>query len=344
LIHGADVTSVGSASVLTAGGTKFKFDSAVIATGGEFLSDVFPGRRKPGVFVLDGIETYEELGRQRSSMAHIVIRGEGIHALELADRLSGTGAKVTLLAGTWTGWFGNRTFGNVVSDAGARKDVSILDSNLESAVGCGQIEAVVAGRVVIPCDALVVMPGRIPRVPRTSSQAGPSGGLLVDQYLSSSSPASYAAGACAEPRTGSPYAHTLEGAAVRSGRVAGANATGDSIVFHPPRNAEASFFGLRWAKVGVSLAEAQARGSAVSEVSRRWSQESACTIAFERPSGKVLGVELITGERNEGQGALASITSLTSLRAAAYGISDDSSDISLVSETARLGLQAWSGS
>ncbi|HEY6283567.1 MAG TPA: FAD-dependent oxidoreductase [Nitrososphaerales archaeon] len=344
LIHGADVTSVGPGSFLTEDGRRVRFDSVVVGSGGEFMSVMFPGRRKRGVVILDNLEMYAELGRERSSMAHVVIRGEGVHALQVADGLGGTGRKVTLLAAPWIEGFASKEVGNVVKDAGAGNGVSILDSKLDGAVGCGHVEAVIAGGTVVACDTLAVLPVRGPRVPRTQAETGESGGLLVDKYLRSSSPALYAAGWTAEPRVGPPHPRTLGGAAAKSGRVAGANATGHRLVYHPQRSTEASFFGLRWARFGTSLCEARRQGFMVSEISRRWSQGSACSIVYERPSGKVVGVELVIDGENDRLGVIASLTPPTSLQAVAYGASGDSSDISLVSDTARLGLQAWSGS
>lgn len=344
LVHGADATSIGPSSVLTADGKRVRFDSVVITTGGEFTSAVFPGRRKRGVVILDGTESYAVLGRARSSMARVVLQGEGIHAFQVADGLSGAGRKVTLLVAPWMESFACKTIGDAVRDAAAERGISVLDSMLESAVGCGHVEAVIAGGAVVPCDTLAVLPRRCPSVPRTSAETGPKGGLLVDQFLESSSPMLYAAGLCAEPRICWPNPFTLEGAAAKSGRVAGANATGHRLALRPSKFAEASFFGLRWARAGARFGEARGHGCIVSEISRRWSPESACSIVFERPSGKVLGVELVIEEGNERIGVLAAITSSSSLRSVAYGVSGDSSDISLVSDTARLGLEAWSGS
>ena len=308
------------------------------------MSEVFPGRRKQGVVILDNLEAYADLGRESSSMAHVVVKGEGVQALRVADGLSGAGRKVTLLAAPWVGGFASEEVRNVVRDAAAENGVSIIDSKLDGAVGCGRVEAVIADGTVFPCDTLAVLPLRAPHVPRTSAETGASGGLLVDKYLRSSSPMLYAAGWTAEPRVGPPHLRTLEGAAAKSGRVAGANATGQRLIFHPPRFTQASFFGLRWARVGTSFCEARGQGLVVSEISRRWSHGSACSIAYERPSGKVVGAEIVVGEENERLGFIAALTPPTSLQALAYGVPSDSSDISLVSDTARLGLQAWSGS
>ncbi|HEV2225786.1 MAG TPA: FAD-dependent oxidoreductase [Nitrososphaerales archaeon] len=344
LIHGADVTSIGPGSSLTANGRRVKFDSVVVVSGGEFMSEVFPGRRKRGVVILDNLEAYAELGRKRSSMAHVVVRGEGVHGLKVADGLSGAGREVTILAAQCVEGFASKEVGNVVREAAEGNGISIVDSKLDGAVGCEHVEAVIAGGTVVPCDTLAVLPVRGPHIPRNSAETGASGGLLVDKYLRSSSPELYAAGWTAEPRVGLPHPCTLQGAAAKSGRVAGANATGRRLVFHPPRIAEASFFGLWWARVGTCIFEARGQGLMVSEFSHRWSQGSACSITYERPSGKIVGVELVVEEENERLGFIAAITRPTSLQAVAYGASSDSSDISLVSDTARLGLQAWSGS
>ena len=344
LVYGADATSVSPSYVMTADGKRVRFDSVVLTTGGEFMSVGFPGWRKRRVVILDGTESYAALGRERSSMSRVVLQGKGIHAFHVADRLTGGGRSVTLLAAHWMESFACKTIGDAVRDAAAEKGISIIDSKLECAVGSGRVEAVIAGGAVVPCDILAVLPGRRPRVPRTFAETGPKGGLLVDEFLVSSSPLLYAAGWCAEPRNGRPNPFTLEGASAMSGRVAGANATGHRLALRPSRFAEASFFGLRWARAGASLGEARGRGCVVSEISRRWSPESACSMVYERPSGKILGVELVIEEGSERLGIFAEITSSSSLRGVAYGVSGDSSDISLVSDTARLGLEAWSGS
>jgi pyruvate/2-oxoglutarate dehydrogenase complex dihydrolipoamide dehydrogenase (E3) component len=344
LTYGADVASVGRDSLFTADRTWVNFDSVVLATGGEFGPTAFPGRRKSGVVILDGSGAFAELGREKSSMTRVVVQGEGVQALQVADGLSGKGRKVTLLAAPSMEEFASATIGSAINDAAAERDVFILNSKLGSAVGSGHLEAVVAGGTVLPCDTLAVLPRRIPRVPRTLAERGPNGGLLVDQNLRSSSPVLFAAGACAEPRYGWPNPRTLVGAAAKSGRVAGANSMGHRLTLRPPKFAEASFYGLRWAKAGVRLGEARAHGLDVSEISRRWSSESACSIVYERPTGRIVGVELVIEEGDERLGILAAITPSTSLRGVAYGTSGDSSDISLLSDTARLGLQVWSGS
>src|SRR5216684_1094789 len=58
---------------------------------------------------------------------------------QVADGLSGTGRKVTLLSVPWMEGFASKTVANVIGDAAAGKGVSILDSKLEGAVGCGHV-------------------------------------------------------------------------------------------------------------------------------------------------------------------------------------------------------------
>lgn len=67
-------------------------------------------------------------------------------------------------------------------------------------------------------------------------------------------------------------------------------------------------------------------------------EESACTIAFERSTGRVLGVEAVETADAVPADVSSVASGSASLRTLAYG---GSSDISLVSETARLGLRTW---
>jgi pyruvate/2-oxoglutarate dehydrogenase complex dihydrolipoamide dehydrogenase (E3) component len=344
LAYCSDVSYVGPDFVLISDGTKVRFESVVLTTGAEFRRTTFPGRRKPGVVVLDSTDAYAQLGREKSSMARVVVQGEGVQAIRVADALSGTGRNVTLFASYWIEEFASTTISAAISEAAAQRGVSIVNVKLGSAVGCEHVEAVVAGGTVLPCDTLAVLPRRVPRNPRNIAEMSPNGGILVDRYLRSSSPVLFAAGGCAELRHSWPLHGILEGASAMSGRVAGANATGHALPLRPSKFAESSFFGLSWARAGVGLGDAQAHGLEVSEISRRWSLRSACSIVYERPTGRIVGIELIREAGDERLGALAAMTTLTSLRAVAYGASSDSSDISLVSDTARLGLQAWSAS
>jgi pyruvate/2-oxoglutarate dehydrogenase complex dihydrolipoamide dehydrogenase (E3) component len=344
LAYGKDVSRVGPNFVVISDGTIVRFDSVVLTTGSEFRPMVFPGRGKPGVVTLDRSEAYAQLGREMSSTAHAIVQGEGIPAIRVADALSGTGRNVTLLASPWIERFASATIGAAVSEAAAETGVSIINAKLESVIGCGHVEAVVAGGTVFPCDTLALLPRRVPRFPRMTADMGPNGGILVDRNLRSSSPVLFAAGGCAELRQPWPLTGISEGASGMSGRVAGANATGHALSIRLSKFASSSFFGRSWAKVGVGLGEAQAHGLEVSEISRRWSHGSACSIVYERPTGRIVGVEVITEAGDERFGVLAALVPSTNLRALAYGTSSDSSDISLVSDTARLGLQAWSGS
>jgi pyruvate/2-oxoglutarate dehydrogenase complex dihydrolipoamide dehydrogenase (E3) component len=344
LAYGKDVSCVGSDFVLISDGTKVRFDSVVLTTGAEFRRTAFPGRKKPGVITLDSTESCCKLGRERSSMDHVIVQGDGIQAMRVAEALSETGKKLTVIASPGTDKTASATIGSVISEAAAQRGISIINARLESAVGREHVEAVVAGGSVIPCDVLAVLPRRVPQFPRVAAETGPNGGLLVDGSLRSSSPFVYSAGVCAE--FGGPWSFTgiPDVASAMSGRVAGANATGHAHVVRHSHFASSLLFGLSWARAGVGLGEARSRGLEASEVCRRWSLGSACSIVFERRSGRILGVELVTEELDERLGVLAALTPSFSLRTVAYGASCDSSDISMLSDTARLGLQAWSGS
>ena len=337
-----EAKSAGLDFILTSDGSKIRFDSVVAATGSGFEPTSFPGHRKPGVLILDGMGQYAHLGRIRGSIEGAVVHGEGTRGLQVSDRLAGSGRRVHVLISCWQEVEPSAAVFAVIRQAAEERGVSIATGTLAKAVGSGSLEAVVAGGTILPCDTLAVLPRRIPRVIPMLARLGRRGGLLVDRGLRSSSPRTFAAGGCAELGTGLPQSAILEGEAAISGRIAGANSTGQHLSMDSVRLSESTFFGLRWTRVGGWPFPAGASGIRLETVSRRWATDSACTIVYERLSGRVVGLETVQGASAGSIVMPPMAPGSASLRTLAYGGLGGSSDISLVSDTARLGLRDWS--
>ena len=101
------------------------------------------------------------------------------------------------------------------------------------------------------------------------------------------------------------------------------------------RSTESFVFGLLWSRVEALPVRAPSTPS-LSTVARRWDESSACEIAFETSTKRVVRVESVERPGPMGLPRLP-IPSEMSLQSLAYGLG--SSDITLVSETARLGWQ-----
>jgi hypothetical protein len=156
------------------------------------------------------------------------------------------------------------------------------------------------------------------------------------------SPGVLAAGGCAELGSGL-HPSTLEEEPRASGRIAGANSTGMNVMISGIRAWSCFVFGVRWSAYGLGPRSARKAGLDVSVVSERWGERSSCSLVYDRLNGYVVGAETVEDPACQAP-PLAAICQRGTLRSLAYDVGWGSSDISMVSETARLGLRAWSGS
>lgn len=308
-------------------------DSMVLATGSTFEAPTFRGSRKPGVYLLDSQRSYGDLGRDSGALGRVVIAGEGRRALEVADRLTGGGRSIRVVISHWRAGSPSPPVLDAISEAAEERSVSISLGPFTDAVGAGRVEAAVAGGEVIPCDSVVFVPRRLPRVPATTAHLGRTGAVLVGRNLAAGPQGMFAAGGCAEVEGAVPSS-TLAGEPLSSGRVAGANCLGEGVSLGSAWSTESLLFGLRWVVVKSRQAGAQRPWDRTAVM--RAEKGAACGIVFDRRSGRVREIELVTAVSSRMVGGVPSSQDL-SLKALAYG-GAGSSDISLISETARLGL------
>ncbi len=330
----SEAKSAAPGALSTADGV-LRYDLLILATGSAFEPPDFQGSRKQGVFVLDSMRRYEELGWSSGSLGRIVVAGEGGRSLEVADRLSGSGRQLRVMISSWQRGRPSPSAWDVLSEAASQRGVSLSHGRLARVVGAERAEAVVADGEVVGCDSVVFVPRRKPRVLPARVRLGPRGGVLVGRTLASSDPTIYAAGGCAELQ-GVVRPDVLDGEPSSSGRVAGANCTGDTLSLLPSTSAESIIFGLRWIRIRERSSPGRSAAPRALRVGRRWGRSSSCHIDFEPVSNRVVGIEMVkaAGSALIGQVPVSLERSLRSLAFAGLG----STDISLVSETARLGL------
>ena len=313
-----------------------RFESVILCTGSAFAPPAFQGFRKRAVHILDSPGSYAALGRECSGSESVVIAGEGFRGLLVADRVAGGNRRVSLLASHWKGGTPSLPILEVIAHAARDRGVRLAEGSLTRAIGTGRLEAVVCNSEVMACDTLGFVPPRVPRVIPTDARLGVTGGLAVDCHLRTTARSTYAAGGCAELNSFAGTPETLDAAGALSGRVAGANSTGGKASMRRVPFGQTTAFGLRLTRMGLGLRGARALGPAFDSVSHQWEGSSACTVLFERTTAKVLGIELVEPEGASPPGPIP-ISTGTTLEALAYGLG--SSDISLLSDSARLGIR-----
>jgi NADPH-dependent 2,4-dienoyl-CoA reductase/sulfur reductase-like enzyme len=339
LLLGTRVLAVRQGSAATSNGGAVSGDSFVIATGSCFDPPVFEGRGKPGVTVLDGPSKYSGLGRELGSVERAVVAGEGVRGMQVAERIAAAGRRVTLVVSFWQRRPPGGPAAEVLFDAARAMGVGVSCGRVGRALGATQLEAALVEGRVVPSDSLAFVPLRVPRVPPTTAALGKRGGVAVGPDMRTSVPSTLSAGGCAELTSGIPPSSTLEEEQRSTGRVSGANASGADLRVPATRRSVCSIFGLTWTSIGVGLAESRAAGLAA--VSRRWDEWTSCTVVYERGRGVVMGLEVVE-DASRPSPSLPSEVSRCTLKSLAY-CPLGSSDISVVSETARQGLKEWSG-
>ena len=265
--------------------------------------------------------------------------GEGFRGLQVADRVGHRSRKVRLIISEWQTEGPSPAILSLILEAARERGVSVAGGPITGAAGSGALEAVVTASEVIPCAVLAIVPRRVPRVISMDARLGRLGGLSVDRCMKTSASGVFAVGGCAELDPGYVPSALLEGDASVSGRIGGANCMGEGHAISLERFNEFTAFGLRWTRAGVGFGGARSSGIEVGVATGRTGGSSACQILYEKRSKRVVGVETVAPTDTISQGVVPLSTGV-SLQTLAYG-GLGSSDISLISDTARLGLREW---
>ena len=221
-------------TVQLAGGDEVRFDSAVIATGAEPRPLTVPGAELDGVLYLRSVGDSLRLQAAIRNASRVAVIGAGWIGSEVAASARQMGADVVLVEPAPTPLYGvlGETIGGVFAQLHTDHGVELrLGTGLRELRGTTTVSEIVLedGRVE-PADVVVVGVGVTPRT-ELASTAGlvVDNGIVVDQYLESSSAGIYAAGDVASawhPHYGRHIRVEHWANALNQGPTAGRNATG----------------------------------------------------------------------------------------------------------------------
>lgn len=295
------------------------FDSLVICTGAASKVPQLRGLTKPNVFVLRGLPDYLKLTEGVGGLKMVAVTGPVPLALKLGEILAGKGVRVQVYCGK-NGLA--RQFSTIFADAirrqfstnGKGEGVVLVDDSIDSILGVERAEAVVSSGTVRTCDGVVVIPRSVPSAPAVECQKGPSGGLLVDNSMSTSLPAVFAAGDSVELRfKSSSLPARLYSTSRMGGDVAGTNAAGGRAVATPSWSAEQAYLGLELCSAGLTEDEAMAmeldaatESSRTADARSEPGRETLVSMVYDRETRQVYGLQ-IAGYRASSLSSAASL-------------------------------------
>jgi len=216
-------------------GQKLSYDRLLIATGASAARMEVAGINLEGVVVLDNLDDAREIIKLTRKTRSAVVIGGGITALEIVEGLVSRGVK--------THYFlrGDRYWSNVLDETESRiVEARLRHEGVQIHYHTELAEIIekrgrVAGVITkngehIKCKTLAVAIGIQPRI-ELAVNAGlkTDRGILVDEYLQTSSPDIFAAGDVAQvydPYSGKSVVDSLWGPARSQGHAAGLNMIG----------------------------------------------------------------------------------------------------------------------
>lgn len=231
--------------VVFADGLKLKYDKCIYALGSECFVPPIPGHDKDQVVAIRRLSDVVKIGNMLPDIKHAVVIGGGVLGLEAAWELSKAKCQVTIVE------VANQLMGRQL-DAGASdmlKDIILekkmairMGANVEEIEGEGAVTGVrLAGGEVIPADLVIVSAG-VRASTKVAQEAGiqTDRAIVVDEKMHTNLTDIYACGDCAQYK-GINYAIWPQ--ALEMGKVAGANAAGDSLTYETV-NAALTFHGM----------------------------------------------------------------------------------------------------
>ncbi len=186
-------------TVRLAGGDEVRFDSAVIATGAEPRALTVPGAELDGVLYLRSVGDSLRLQSAIRGASRVAVIGAGWIGSEVAASARQMGADVVLVEPAPTPLYGvlGERIGGVFAKLHADHGVELrLGTGLRELRGTSQVDEIVLDDDRVErADVVVAGVGVVPRT-ELASTAGLAidNGIVVDQYLETSSAGIYAAG------------------------------------------------------------------------------------------------------------------------------------------------------
>lgn len=307
---------------LEAGGERNEpFDHLMVATGATPVRPKLPGADADGIFGVQVLDDGVALRRRldHTDVTRAVVVGAGYIGLEMAEALVQRGVEVTVVEQAPQPMATlDPDMGSLVADAMRRLGIVLRLG--ESVTGFdtaeGSVGAVITTAGTLPADLVILGLGVRPNsqlAAEAGVAVGPTGGLVTDRRMRTSTPGVWAAGDCVETFhrvSRRPVTIALGTHANKQGRVAGINIGGGYATFPGVvGTAVTKICGLEIARTGLGEAEAAAAGFAteavvVESTTRAGYFPGAAVmqtkLIVERRSGRLLGAQIV-GEENAGK-------------------------------------------
>lgn len=226
-------------------GLKLKYDKCIYALGSECFVPPIPGHDKEQVVAIRRLSDVVKIGKMLPNVKHAVVIGGGVLGLEAAWELSKAKCRVTIVevANQLMGRQLDTGAGDMLKDIILGKGMDIrIGANVEEIEGEGAVTGVrLAGGEVIPAELVIVSAG-VRANTKIAQEAGiqTDRAIVVDEKMHTNLTDIYACGDCAQYE-GINYAIWPQ--ALEMGKVAGANAAGDSLAYETV-NAALTFHGM----------------------------------------------------------------------------------------------------
>ena len=229
-------------------GSRIFFTKLIYALGSECFIPPIPGSELPQVTAIRRLDDVRKLEMLMEDSREAVVIGGGVLGLEAAWELKKSGLAVTVLeaAPVLMGRQLDGEAGALLKDIAARQGIAIYTgANVSRIEGQDKVEAVcLADGTRIPAQLVVVSAGVRANVELARKMGLAVGrAVTVNEAMETSEPSVYACGDCAEYE-GMNYAIWPQ--AMEQGKVAGANAAGDSLEYEPV-SAALTFHGMNTA-------------------------------------------------------------------------------------------------
>jgi NADH oxidase (H2O2-forming) len=222
--------------VLTADGTRHHYDRLVLAYGACPYIPPIEGARKAGVFCCKELRDADNLVKHAGTRATVI--GSGAVGVEAAEALKKRGYDVTLIE--LLDWILPTLFderaGRLLTLALKRHGIRVLTG--EKAVlleGDDSVAGVATDKQRIPCDTVVFGTGMITDLTLpASADLEVNQGIVVNEYMQTSSANIYACGDCAETTdmlSAQRCTHMQKHNAIDQARVVARNILGDGVAY-----------------------------------------------------------------------------------------------------------------
>lgn len=215
------------------GDIKLKYDKCIYALGSESFIPPIPGHDKEGVVSIRKITDTNKINKALPNVKNAVVIGGGVLGLEAAWELRKAKCNVTILElapSLMTRQLDQKSgefLANIIKERGINLKVNIKIDSIE---GEDSVTGIKLGDgEVIPADLIVLSCGVRPNVSLAlSCGIDVNKSLVVNEKMETNKKDIYACGDCAEFKN---INYSIWPQAVEMGKVAGANAAGDSLTY-----------------------------------------------------------------------------------------------------------------